>query len=616
MSKVRVISPSGKVGLIPQDKLQEALNRGAKLADEPRNPSASSMQPPEQMPVEPGESLVSRVLRGAGESVSDFTNTARNKIALGWGDELAGVGGAIGETAGALMDGDLPTVDDIKNAYNTSRQEELDSIKASEERSPVSSFVGNVAGSSIGLAASGLAGAGQKLGVTVLPKLAPATAGALGTGVLAGAVEGAGNAKNIEDIPTNTAIGAGVGLAGAAAGLGLGKVAKRVFGPGQNEVLAEQMDEAYKLGKQGEGSGVLVREKLGDVAADKAKVVGEIADDVSGINRTAGKAIEDGLEKASRDTIGSRVYVEDSDAKLKLAAIARKFLNSAPEDLGISPAEHREVVDTLRKMYQIRAGDFTPAQANVAQKNIRDIAQKLFNTDKVLQADLEDTVRPLLRDAIEQSAPGYLKNLEVSSKVKGAIEKGFGKDIEFFNKDTVERGARRLVDSQKTESIKQATAKNNLEGFIEELRKLGPEKVRELGIDPDKLAQSIGDKIKNVTTREAAAQPMQIPLSLKGLTNLGNTAKLRAANTAGAVSNSAVARTTRSLFDAPREALDQFSQKLVTSSDPLIRKYGEALATGLEKGTFYRNAALFNIMQNPVTRDLAKGITGLDAEEE
>jgi hypothetical protein len=170
------------------------------------------------------------------EYTADILRKFKQGASLGFGDEASGAlkatfggRGAEGATWG--------------ERYQHARDYERAAQEKASKDAPVSSFLAEMAGSvAPSIAAGGIAGlaggAGRVAATTTLPAVrtaalpvaraaAPAIGNAIGTGAIVGGVQGVGDTTDIGQIPLAAVRGGALGMAGGAAGYGLGKVAQK-----------------------------------------------------------------------------------------------------------------------------------------------------------------------------------------------------------------------------------------------------------------------------------------------------------------------------------------------------------------------------------------------------
>lgn len=165
-------------------------------------------------------------------------------LTMGFGDELAGLSAAYGnkgeypailphQIAGGLarlgydsLFGDGETI----NRYKAARDAYRKTLDESQEQNPMTAFAGDVAGSMVVPGGSAVRGAGA---------LGRAGMGAL-VGGIQGLSRGAGEAKELEDVPHDAAVSGAIGA-------GLGGPLGAAFG---SRVTSKEMQEAIDLANQ------------------------------------------------------------------------------------------------------------------------------------------------------------------------------------------------------------------------------------------------------------------------------------------------------------------------------------------------------------------------------
>lgn len=173
-----------------------------------------------------------------------FATGAKQGVTFGFGDEIAGAAGAVGNLYGAARDavtgfggGPEGVVDTTKRAYREARDAERTRLDESRAAEPLKTGAGQVL--SALLVPVGAAAQAPNLGRAVLQ--------GVGTGVLTGAATGAGDAKTLDpqdivgEMTKGTLLG---GLTGGAAPVAL--QALRAVRPGVASLLAGPLDDASK----------------------------------------------------------------------------------------------------------------------------------------------------------------------------------------------------------------------------------------------------------------------------------------------------------------------------------------------------------------------------------
>jgi hypothetical protein len=183
-------------------------------------------------------------LKGAGEALADSNEGIKQGLTLGFGDELmAGLMTPIEMGAQAIRGDDVS----MSGAYNTNLERERGALKQAQQRSPVASTVGNIAGGV--MTAGGL----SKGGLTLLNGAKPTVASMAGRGAAEGAAYGAvqgfgsgeGGVKNrgAESLKGATIGGIAGGALGAAGAVHAKRAANKTVAT--IEKLRADKDAAY-----------------------------------------------------------------------------------------------------------------------------------------------------------------------------------------------------------------------------------------------------------------------------------------------------------------------------------------------------------------------------------
>jgi len=226
-----VTMPNGEVVDVPDNIAPEALQRiqanYAKAA--PPKQAATRVDARQQ-----GISRKARQLDAGTGTMGDVQRGVIKGLTFGFADELAG--GLDAATRGvfrAVRDGDVSR---IGETYRETRDVERERDRIAGDRSPIASTVGELGGAvvnPVGTGARGVQALARGAEAVGLTKAAGAlsrggsrlaASGPIAQGVAAGGLQGAlnaaGNADNLSDVPTAALGGAGIGaLAGGALGV-------------------------------------------------------------------------------------------------------------------------------------------------------------------------------------------------------------------------------------------------------------------------------------------------------------------------------------------------------------------------------------------------------------
>lgn len=266
------------------------------------------------------EADLSEKITGTG-SFADATGSGIAK-AIPFGDEIVSGLNAPFRAAREWMQGDGF---DVPRAYDRNMQVEAELQRRREDRSPVASTVGAVAG---GLGATApLSAGGLSLMNGAKPTLTSMAGRAAGEGAIYGGLYGAGEGRGIEERGDNALFGAGAGLlTGAATGtvgsIGAQKAAKAAI-PGLDDLRAagraayQQADDAGVIftPKAVERLKMDIGKKLVDMGYDPALQPGAAAvvrriDDLAGKNVTLS-----GLDSLRK--VASNGYVQGNKSNNK-----------------------------------------------------------------------------------------------------------------------------------------------------------------------------------------------------------------------------------------------------------------------------------------------------------
>jgi hypothetical protein len=231
-------------------------------------------------------------------------STTTQGATLGLGDELRGVGGAIGSALNSVInEGRLPTKAELKDAYTEERDSERKTVKQAQEQFPIQSFATEAAGSMLlpvpGLGAAG----GAAKAATGIGQKALAAARALAPAAATGAIAGVGYQDSGEGKIADTGDLAGAAAGGAATGAAV-TGAVGLAGKGLKKLVASRGTDEIKqrvgniIGQSPEGAKATPTDRAFLKKAEDAimnemvsgpdgKVVQEIA-----FHPKAGKALE------------------------------------------------------------------------------------------------------------------------------------------------------------------------------------------------------------------------------------------------------------------------------------------------------------------------------------
>ena len=183
-------------------------------------------------------------LKSAANTLADSNEGIKQGLTLGFGDELmAGLMTPIEMAAQGIRGDDFSA----SKAYDTNLERERAMQQQAQQRSPIATTVGNVAGGVV------TAGGLSKGGVTLLNAAKPTFASMAGRGAAEGAaygaVQGFGSGEGLDDRLGKSATGAAIGgvtggVLGGAGAIHAKKVANKTVAT--IEALRSQKDAAYK----------------------------------------------------------------------------------------------------------------------------------------------------------------------------------------------------------------------------------------------------------------------------------------------------------------------------------------------------------------------------------
>lgn len=267
MAKYRITGPDGGTYEVtaPDDASEQDV-----LAYVQRN---ASMTPPKK-----ASASEKGFLQSAHETLRDSVTGIGQGASFNFADEVQGalatpIELVLGTTSG--QDDGKGVFDRIGDAYGRGRDRARARVTEAEERSPVATTVGNVAG---GVATGGTLSNG---GVTLLNAAKPTYTSMIGRGAAEGAAYGAaygfGDGEGVDDRLRGAAFGAGTG---AVAGGGMGAVGAKLANNAANktipsaDVLAKESAAAYKAVDQ---AGITIAPKSFDQMVDDVAVAAKVA---------------------------------------------------------------------------------------------------------------------------------------------------------------------------------------------------------------------------------------------------------------------------------------------------------------------------------------------------
>jgi hypothetical protein len=384
-------------------------------------------------------------LRGAAQGAS-----------LGFADELAGLGGVVGNELGklgvdqveatnselqskldAIANSKTPSLGDV---YRKSRDEERESNAAASDAHPGTYFAGSLAG---GIANPGSALAGSLKGAATL-----------------GAVQGFGSANSdltqgkVKDAAIDTALGAGAG----AAGYGVGKAIPKVF----DWIQAGGKKALTNVGPSPEA----IEARLAGRAQDSAKNYPALAEDMAGTLKDLGKRTSE-LDSHAWSTLSQ-------EAEIPKASVTHA-IDEALGKLGVQGknvgAADRQVARTLGALKE----DISQLNDNLSEQDLKGLIKNMddnINWDdqsmNKLNTVLED-VRTRFDEALKFRNPSYRKAMEPVAEQTGLLN-NLRRKFNFESKPGSE--PYELFPTDTTASKVQASLRDNKAVTESELKRL------------------------------------------------------------------------------------------------------------------------------------------------
>lgn len=343
MNKIKVLTPDGGTAQIDPARYDELQAKFTAKYGKPFVPADDDAK----------EAI--RVAKiGAGRSAIEG---AKQGVTANFADEIAGVGGAIAEKlAGADVDPSFKP--SFREAYVRERDAARKVSDDAAKANPKANLAGALAG---GLASSVLvpgmgplkAAAGAGKATRAVAALAPGVI----NGALMGVAQGAGAAKELEDIPVEAAHG---GILGGGLGLGLGALGaagRKVLAPLTSTTLrdsAKKADELRALTFSGDTGGSIATPPL---LKEIKRVPGGVPE-FARVQRALGLAPKLGTtqglldkatvanDEANRIISGIISGVDDAGGKVDIKAFAKELVDEA--DAMAKRPELADVAEALR----------------------------------------------------------------------------------------------------------------------------------------------------------------------------------------------------------------------------------------------------------------------------
>jgi len=628
MNKVRVKLPSGKTGSIPEESLPDALKKGAVRLDENTPVGSSTMAMPQE-----DYTTMDSIKDGA----VDASRGLAQGMTMGFSDEL---------TAGMRALLNKKKEQSLKDAYNANLQEERTALHESSERSPWVYGASDIAGSVLPAIASGgasllpLAGkeslrqvlkrGGAKALTSELGTIAAGSGAAGGVEAL-GRSEGTTNDAIAKDVMGGIALGAVAGPTFKAGSdlMGVGvQQAKGLLGggdPTKQAPFVAQVGKAFQQGKEGKN----ISEALIDQERIGAEQIGHVKD-IAGRFRTAeDKIAQEGKDMLEMASVDKKNFINIRPDVDEIAASVEGLVRSQPH-LG-SLKEIKQLRDRLSKVYSV----VSPQEAVNLQKDIAKIASRSTNQEvKAVANELADR----LEKQVDEVVPGLKQTNQALNDFKYAgsetiTSKGLPREMRAnvgpgVTEEKLGESITDLLSNLRTPGNSKA---DSVRTFAELKRQLEiynnkyPGKLEKLGIDIDDLENAIVDKADEfaITRQALGSEPRGAGLARSATTGLigslaaaGRGKIVGAANIAGGitkkVAESAPAKTSQFLYQKSGDQLRGLADKLMNSNNSQAQYVAQSLVKALDdKNMIAKNAALFNILQNPELRDMIKDDLGL-----
>lgn len=443
---------------------------------------------------------------------------------------------------------------DLTDAYYKHLEEERKKFKASEERSPMLYNAGKLGGAAI----PAIAGAA----------LAPAgLAGAALTGAIGGGLNAAGETEGNENLLPNVQTGAVQGAvvgplvhgAGSLIGKGVGKVGQLFSGESNaaSTPFQAQVGKAYQMGKAGQE----LSEKLPAQRMAAESQLNSVKDIVGSFQ---------GAENKLKALVQNKI---DHLHALKKAGIPTNKLE-------VAQREANTAINALKDLHSAGTG-------SIIGKGLPEEFRRQLNPNLPQGEKLASGVNDLL------------SNLRTPGGAKQDALRTYNETMKNLAK----------VDQQ-------------YPGLLGKLGMNVPELERKIASKADEFAtfkQSMGTQGRGLNAGSAIKSPVTSALGLLGQ-DRGSI--LRTVNKAGRVANrvnqSPMVRFGRDLYKQTDEQLHGVADSLSKSGSESISHMGTALSKALHnKDLVAKNAILFNLLQNPLTRaQMEETVPEVDKKEE
>lgn len=627
---------------------------------------------------------LSKQKKDINETASDFGTGVQQGATMGFSDEIgAGIQALLAKVSGKtahdqeLIDqgftGDLQP--DMTSIYKEAQAKNQADVLNAQERSPVASFTGELAGglaSAIPTAGFGASAAGSKVALRELLKnsgkmaaakeLVKRAGGAAIANAPLGALYGAGSSqegKLIGATPEERAKLGGDTLKGAAiasatgAGISLAKdlgpiaidkagdLAKYSLDKFKGTDVGRQMGRAFDIGKEGlddvrlspetgkPQGGKLYGISDADSSANILKMQENTANDLTKDVFGADKQISKNVGRVIQDASDGGVLVNPDASGMKSISDLGTFLDNRPAIMGSD--ETNKVVEAVSRF---NTGRMTPMEAQELKLNLGNMIDSLdpMSDDyKIVNRAYES-----LNNTLRESVPGYNEANKLMSDYRGNVTESVlskGKDAEFrkgfqsdkaFPKADFQSEILSIVKELNAPGTQADKKKEIFSKFIEkmdEFERSQPGILKSLGLNKDEIINKVSDvaDISNVRKQMLGYEPSKsgVKGTFEQVADVFNPKSqgYRLSNYAGRASRvgkNGLDKVSQTLFHQPEEMLMQHAQQLKSGKLPFL---GDSLEKAIQnKDQTAKNAALFAIMQNPKARQ-ELGMTTDDFDE-
>lgn len=549
-------------------------------------------------------------------TLGDFATGIHRGSMMGGAEELAGLGGAIGDK---FADTDMfKKMADWYYGQKTGASPEAMEIAASAEEAPSKSFYDTYregeraaqAETDAAREASPWAfGGGQVLGglatgiaSSPLAAAAPMTT-AIGAGALAGGLDSSATIEQPLDLAKDVAKGGAAGFALQKILPGGPKTQKPAKDILQQGELIPQLKTAVKMGEEGVSLSAKpqARQALTQRLQENEQ---DIANQFINPRKTLGRAVEEPLNSGNVLTQS----IDDVDAIRNVEEV----LTANAKSLGRGKA-----AELIEKAQQLQQGLLSAPEAYQFRKELSALGGRISNPEhqQIIQTGLGT-----IKNVLEESAPGFREATQDFAQFaqkgpEALLSRGFDPEVADVFLGDLSKG--NLKISEKVRDLLNTIRSGGPEGLkkqgeffaamkqLEELAAENPELVRKIGIDPAKLTRKFIEKAdESAVAKKVAGEGVAQAAYERGrfgLRKASESGALKAANMYGQAKRST------------KEFVESTTEKLVSAADALRQHGGpdlQAIAEGLASEIPQkRNAAIFSILQLPKAKEIL-GIGG------